>query len=135
MGGLIPDSFIEELLGRVDIVELIERRIPLKKAGREFQARCPFHDEKTPSFTVSPEKQIYHCFGCGSGGNAFSFLMKKTLFFPSNFRCVWQYGVEDNTFPFCDSTSLRCIAISSSLTPQLQPSRILLRSLAMPVHG
>jgi DNA primase len=75
MGGLIPDSFIEELLGRVDIVEVIERRVPLKKAGREFQARCPFHDEKTPSFTVSPQKQFYHCFGCGAHGSAIGFMM------------------------------------------------------------
>ena len=75
MGGLIPDSFIEELLGRVDIVEIIERRVPLKKAGREFQARCPFHDEKTPSFTVSPQKQFYHCFGCGAHGSAIGFMM------------------------------------------------------------
>ena len=75
MGGLIPDSFIEELLGRVDIVEVIERRVPLKRAGREFQACCPFHDEKTPSFTVSPQKQFYHCFGCGEHGSAIGFLM------------------------------------------------------------
>jgi DNA primase len=75
MGGLIPDSFIEELLGRVDIVDIIERRVPLKKAGREFQACCPFHDEKTPSFTVSPQKQFYHCFGCGAHGSAIGFMM------------------------------------------------------------
>ena len=75
MGGLIPDSFIEELLGRVDIVEIIERRVPLKKAGREFHACCPFHDEKTPSFTVSPQKQFYHCFGCGAHGSAIGFMM------------------------------------------------------------
>ena len=75
MAGLIPDSFLEELLGRIDIVEIIERRVPLKKAGREFQARCPFHDEKTPSFTVSPQKQFYHCFGCGAHGSAIGFLM------------------------------------------------------------
>jgi DNA primase len=75
VGGLIPDSFIEELLGRVDIVEIIERRVPLKKAGREFQACCPFHDEKTPSFTVSPQKQFYHCFGCGAHGSAIGFMM------------------------------------------------------------
>ncbi len=75
MGGLIPDSFIEELLARVDIVEVIERRVPLKKAGREYQARCPFHEEKTPSFTVSPQKQFYHCFGCGAHGSAIGFMM------------------------------------------------------------
>lgn len=75
MAGLIPDSFIEELLGRVDIVEVIERRVPLRKAGREYHARCPFHDEKSPSFTVSPQKQFYHCFGCGAHGTAIGFLM------------------------------------------------------------
>jgi len=75
MGGLIPESFIEELLGRVDIVELIERHVPLKRSGREFQACCPFHDEKTPSFTVSPQKQFYHCFGCGAHGSAIGFMM------------------------------------------------------------
>jgi DNA primase len=75
MAGLIPDSFIEELLGRTDIVEIIERRVPLKRSGREFQACCPFHDEKTPSFTVSPQKQFYHCFGCGAHGSAIGFMM------------------------------------------------------------
>jgi len=76
MTGLIPDSFIEELLARSDIVELIERRVPLKRSGSEFQACCPFHDEKTPSFTVSPKKQFYHCFGCGAHGSAIGFLMQ-----------------------------------------------------------
>jgi DNA primase len=76
MGGLIPESFIEELLGRLDIVEVIERRVPLKRAGSEFQACCPFHEEKTPSFTVSPKKQFYHCFGCGAHGTAIGFLMQ-----------------------------------------------------------
>jgi DNA primase len=75
MGGLIPESFIEELLGRVDIVELIEPRVPLKRAGREYQACCPFHDEKTASFTVSPQKQFYHCFGCGAHGSVIGFMM------------------------------------------------------------
>ncbi len=75
MGGLIPESFIEELLGRLDIVEVIERHVPLKRAGREYQACCPFHDEKTPSFTVSPQKQFYHCFGCGAHGSVIGFLM------------------------------------------------------------
>jgi DNA primase len=76
MSGRIPDSFIEELLARTDIVETIERRLELKRAGAEFQARCPFHEEKTPSFTVSPRKQFYHCFGCGAHGSAISFLMQ-----------------------------------------------------------
>jgi len=76
LAGLIPDSFIEELLARSDIVELIERRVPLKRSGSEFQACCPFHDEKTPSFTVSPKKQFYHCFGCGAHGSVIGFLMQ-----------------------------------------------------------
>lgn len=76
MGGLIPDSFIEELLARSDVVELIDRRVPLKRVGSEFQACCPFHDEKTPSFTVSPKKQFYHCFGCGAHGSVIGFLMQ-----------------------------------------------------------
>ncbi len=76
MPGKIPDQFIDELLNRVDIVDVINHRVPLKKAGREFQACCPFHDEKTPSFTVSPQKQFYHCFGCGAHGSAIGFLME-----------------------------------------------------------
>ncbi len=68
MAGLIPQSFIDELVARTDIVELIGSRVPLKKAGREFRACCPFHNEKTPSFWVSPDKQFYHCFGCGAHG-------------------------------------------------------------------
>ncbi len=76
MSGLIPDSFIEELLARSDVVEVIERRVPLKRVGHEFQACCPFHDEKTPSFTVSPKKQFYHCFGCGAHGSVIGFLMQ-----------------------------------------------------------
>ena len=76
MSGLIPESFIDELLTRTDVVEVIERRVELKRAGSEFQARCPFHEEKTPSFTVSPSKQFYHCFGCGAHGSAIGFLMQ-----------------------------------------------------------
>ena len=75
MSGKIPQEFIDELLTRVDIVEVIDRRVPLKKAGRDFTARCPFHDERTPSFTVSPTKQFYHCFGCSANGSAIGFLM------------------------------------------------------------
>ena len=83
MRGLIPDSFIDELLARVDIVDVIERRVPLKKAGREWTACCPFHDERTPSFYVSPAKQFYHCFGCGAHGSAIKFLMEyERLEFP-----------------------------------------------------
>ncbi len=75
MAGLIPQDFIDDLVARADVVEVIGRRIQLKKAGREFKACCPFHDEKTPSFTVSPNKGFYHCFGCGVHGTAIGFLM------------------------------------------------------------
>ena len=73
---MISDSFIQELLGRVDIVDIVERYVPLKKSGANFSACCPFHSEKSPSFTVSPSKQFYHCFGCGAHGSAISFLMQ-----------------------------------------------------------
>jgi DNA primase len=75
MSGRIPHTFIDELLTRTDIVDVIDARVPLKKAGREYKACCPFHAEKTPSFTVSQVKQFYHCFGCGAHGSAISFLM------------------------------------------------------------
>jgi DNA primase len=76
MAGRIPEKFIDELLARVDIVDVIDARVPLKKAGKDFKACCPFHDEKTPSFTVSQSKQFYHCFGCGAHGSAIGFLME-----------------------------------------------------------
>ncbi|WP_447729420.1 DNA primase [Pseudoxanthomonas suwonensis] len=71
----LPDAFIDDLLARSDIVEIIGARVPLKRKGREYTAPCPFHDERTPSFYVSPTKQFYHCFGCGAHGTAISFLM------------------------------------------------------------
>ena len=73
---MIPESFIQELLNRVDIVDVIDKAVPLKKAGANYSACCPFHNEKSPSFTVSPTKQFYHCFGCGAHGSALSFLME-----------------------------------------------------------
>jgi len=76
MSGRIPRQFIDDLLVRVDIVELIDSHLPLKKSGSNFLARCPFHNEKTPSFSVIRQRQIYHCFGCGASGNAISFLME-----------------------------------------------------------
>jgi DNA primase len=75
MAGLIPRDFINELLVRVDIVDLIDSHLPLKKTGANYVARCPFHTEKSPSFSVSRNKQMFHCFGCGASGNAISFLM------------------------------------------------------------
>lgn len=71
----IPQRFIDDLLDRVDIVEVIDRRVKLRKTGKNFSACCPFHDEKTPSFSVNPDKQFFYCFGCGAGGNALGFLM------------------------------------------------------------
>jgi len=73
---VIPDSFIQDLLARVDIVDLVDGFVPLKKAGANYAACCPFHNEKSPSFTVSPTKQFYHCFGCGAHGTAISFVME-----------------------------------------------------------
>ena len=73
---MIPESFIQDLLGRTEIVDLIDAYVPLKKAGANFSACCPFHSEKSPSFTVSPSKQFYHCFGCGAHGSAIGFLMQ-----------------------------------------------------------
>ncbi|HQQ63050.1 MAG TPA: DNA primase [Pseudomonadales bacterium] len=84
MAGLIPQSFIDDLLDRIDIVDVIDRRVRLKKGGRNYMACCPFHEEKTPSFSVSPEKQFYHCFGCGASGNAIGFMMAyENLDFPA----------------------------------------------------
>ncbi|MBX2859136.1 MAG: DNA primase [Cellvibrionaceae bacterium] len=75
MSGMIPRTFIDDLVDRVDIVEVIDSRVKLKKSGKNYAACCPFHDEKTPSFTVSPDKQFYYCFGCGATGNAIGFVM------------------------------------------------------------
>ena len=83
MAGRIPQHFIDELVARTDIIEVIGSRVQLKRAGREYKACCPFHDEKTPSFTVSADKQFYHCFGCGAHGTALGFVMELR---PSRFR-------------------------------------------------
>ena len=84
---LIPEGLIDEIQNRTDIAELIGRYVPLKRAGRHFKANCPFHKEKTPSFMINTEKQIFHCFGCGVGGNIFSFLMQHDrLTFPEAVR-------------------------------------------------
>jgi DNA primase len=73
---MIPEAFIQELINRIDIVDVVDKSVPLKKAGANYTACCPFHNEKSPSFTVSPVKQFYHCFGCGASGTAISFLME-----------------------------------------------------------
>jgi DNA primase len=86
---MIPQEFIQSLLGRVDIVDVVDRYVKLKKAGANYSACCPFHNEKTPSFTVSPTKQFYHCFGCGAHGNAIGFLMEYSgLAYPEAIRAL-----------------------------------------------
>ncbi|HZZ94830.1 MAG TPA: DNA primase [Usitatibacter sp.] len=93
---MIPQEFIQSLLGRVDIVDVVDRYVKLRKAGANLQACCPFHNEKTPSFTVSPSKQFYHCFGCGAHGNAIGFLMEYSgLAYPEAIRALAeQVGME-----------------------------------------
>src|SRR5580704_7899443 len=80
---------VSQIREKIDIVSFISEFIPLKKAGRNFKANCPFHGEKTPSFVVSPERQIWHCFGCGKGGDAFTFLMEyEHMEFPEALRIL-----------------------------------------------
>src|SRR6056300_1100865 len=87
----IPQRFIDDLLDRVDIVDVIDRRVKLRKTGKNYSACCPFHDEKTPSFSVNPEKQFFYCFGCGAGGNALGFLMDfERLEFPQAIESLAQ---------------------------------------------
>jgi len=76
MAGRIPQQFIDDLINRADIVDVVDSRVALKKRGKEYIACCPFHSEKSPSFTVSQNKQFYHCFGCGAHGTALSFVME-----------------------------------------------------------
>lgn len=86
---VISEEAVSRVLAGTDIVQLIGRYLPLKPAGRYFKALCPFHNEKTPSFTVNPERQIFHCFGCGEGGDAIGFLMKQEhLSFPEAIRSL-----------------------------------------------
>jgi len=73
---MIPTEFIDELINKIDIVDIIEEYVPLKKSGANYTACCPFHKEKSPSFSVSPSKQFYHCFGCGAHGSAIGFIME-----------------------------------------------------------
>jgi len=96
MAGRIPSNFIDDLIARSDIVEIVDSRVKLKKAGRNYQACCPFHNEKTPSFSVSQEKQFYYCFGCGAKGNAISFIMEyeRLDFVEAVEDLAKQYGLE-----------------------------------------
>ena len=94
--GRIPEDIIQRIRDRVDMVDLVGRFVTLKKNGRNFVGLCPFHDEKTPSFNVTPERQSFHCFGCDEGGNPFTFLMKiENLSFPEAVRVLGrEVGVE-----------------------------------------
>ena len=96
MAGRIPSDFIDDLIARSDIVDIIDSRVKLKKAGRNYQACCPFHNEKTPSFSVSQEKQFYYCFGCGAKGNVISFMMEydRLDFVEAIEDLAKQYGLE-----------------------------------------
>ncbi|MDT0130672.1 DNA primase, partial [Acinetobacter baumannii] len=93
---MIPQTFITDLLNRVDIVDIVGRYVQLKKGGANFMGLCPFHNEKSPSFTVSPTKQFYHCFGCGAHGDVISFLMEleHTTFMETVERLASRVGVE-----------------------------------------
>ncbi len=100
----IPQTFIQELLARADVVEIVGRYVQLKKGGANFMGLCPFHGEKSPSFSVSPTKQFYHCFGCGKNGNAISFLMDHAgmTFVEAVKDLAQQYGMqvpEDDASP------------------------------------
>lgn len=96
MAGLIPQAFIDDLLSRVDIVDVIDKRIKLRKTGKNYSALCPFHTEKSPSFSVEPDKQFYYCFGCGAGGNALGFVMDyERMDFPQAVETLaGDYGLE-----------------------------------------
>ena len=96
MANFIPEDKISEIKNAADIVDIVSEAVLLKKAGKNHVGLCPFHSEKTPSFTVSPDKQIFHCFGCGTGGNVFSFLMKQEgLSFPEAAeRLARRYGID-----------------------------------------
>ena len=104
--GLIPEEIINQILDRSDIVEIISAYVPLKRAGKNFKANCPFHNEKTPSFVVNPDKHIFHCFGCGVGGNVVSFLMQQErLEFPEAIR--WLAQKAGISIPTDEDTSKR----------------------------
>ncbi|MDE0841968.1 MAG: DNA primase [Porticoccaceae bacterium] len=109
MSGLIPQSFIDDLLDRTDIVEIIGSRVEIKKAGKNHKACCPFHEEKSPSFTVAQDKQFYYCFGCGAGGNALSFIMEfdRVDFLPAVEALARQLGVDIPREPVPERSAVR----------------------------
>jgi DNA primase len=112
--GRIPQGFIDDLLARTDLVALVAERVTLKKAGRDFTGRCPFHEERTPSFTVSPSKQFYHCFGCGAHGSAIGFLMAydRSSFPEAVEALATRLGLEMPDHAASDADPLRSAALS-----------------------
>jgi hypothetical protein len=121
----IPQPFIQELLARTDVVEIVGRYVQLKKTGANFSGLCPFHSEKSPSFTVSPSKQFYHCFGCGKNGNAIGFLMDHTGagFVEAVHDLAQQYGLqvpEDERSPQERARAARNAKSSHTLTDVLE---------------
>jgi len=121
----IPQSFIQELLARADVVDIVGRYVPLKKGGANFMGLCPFHGEKSPSFSVSPSKQFYHCFGCGKNGNAISFLMDHAgmTFIEAVKDLAQQYGLEvpeDDMSPQDRARAAQVRAQQATLTSVLE---------------
>ena len=116
---MIPQSFIQELLNRIDLVELVNKVVPLKKTGKNFQACCPFHNEKTPSFNVNPQKQFFKCFGCGASGTAIGFVMQyEGLNFPEAVkRLADQVGMQ---VPAEDPKTAEREARARTLTDRMQ---------------
>ena len=121
----IPTPFLQELLSRADIVDIVGRHVQLKKGGANFSGLCPFHTEKSPSFTVSPSKQFYHCFGCGKNGNAIGFLIEHLgMSFPEAVKdLAQQYGLqvpEEDLSPSERARQAQARAQQSSLTDLLE---------------
>ena len=117
MASRIPQSFIDDLLDRTDIVDLVDGHVKLKKTGRNYSACCPFHKEKTPSFSVAPDKQFYYCFGCGAGGNAIGFLMQlENLNFPEAVEEL--AGKAGLTVPKDDSITSKAASAASQAKTQ-----------------
>jgi DNA primase len=137
LAGLIPESIIEDVRRAADIVEIVSEVVALKPAGRNLVGLCPFHNEKTPSFTVSPEKQIFHCFGCGQGGNVFAFLMQhQGMSFPEAVRAL----AERYRIPIPETAGDRGQGAGADLRSRLQAVNSLAldfyrRSLAHPGEG
>lgn len=114
----LPQAFIDQVLDRTDIVDVVDRRVKLKKAGKNYSACCPFHQEKTPSFSVNPEKQFYYCFGCGAGGNALGFLMDYE-------RMEFREAIES----LAQAAGMEMPAEEADTTPQIEHQKSLYKSM------